>query len=286
MNFLTLFARNLRRGPYTEPFPFGPADAGAQAAARPHRIRSEDLRRLPAVREAVPVGRDPLLPHARRPRLRLLAFDLRLLRHMRVLLPERVDPPDERLEPRPSRGGEVRARRARPDPGDRLRRMRRQGARHRAQRRQGPPAAVGRGIRAIARALPEVPQQVSQEPGEDRMTRLPEDIQAQLAAAAPGGIDYSSTSLAARRRHRMVRPGEQRGPPRGRQDVASSSARGWRWSRRCSRRRPKRRRKREPARGEAARPSRRKESPRPSAARRSTASPMRSTTTSCSAATF
>jgi len=24
MNFLTLFARNLRRGPYTEPFPFGP----------------------------------------------------------------------------------------------------------------------------------------------------------------------------------------------------------------------------------------------------------------------
>ncbi len=25
MNFLTLFARNLRHGPYTEPFPFGPA---------------------------------------------------------------------------------------------------------------------------------------------------------------------------------------------------------------------------------------------------------------------
>jgi formate hydrogenlyase subunit 6/NADH:ubiquinone oxidoreductase subunit I len=25
MNFLALFARNLRRGPYTEPFPFGPA---------------------------------------------------------------------------------------------------------------------------------------------------------------------------------------------------------------------------------------------------------------------
>jgi formate hydrogenlyase subunit 6/NADH:ubiquinone oxidoreductase subunit I len=34
MNFLTLFARNLRHGPYTEPFPFGPAPTPARLRGR------------------------------------------------------------------------------------------------------------------------------------------------------------------------------------------------------------------------------------------------------------
>jgi NADH:ubiquinone oxidoreductase subunit C len=39
-----------------------------------------------------------------------------------------------------------------------------------------------------------MPQQVPQEQGKDAMIRLPENIQAELAAAAPTGIDYSSTT--------------------------------------------------------------------------------------------
>ena len=39
------------------------------------------------------------------------------------------------------------------------------------------------------------------------MTGLPADIEARLAAAAPRGIDYSSTTSPLRRRHRVVRPG-------------------------------------------------------------------------------
>ena len=284
MNFLTLFARNLRRGPYTEPFPFGPATPAPKRLRAPHRIRRQELRGLPAVREAVPVGRHPLLPHARRPRLRLLSFDLRLLRHVRVLLPDRGDPPDDRLEPRPSARRDVRARRARPDPADRLRRMRRQRARHRAQRRQGPPAAVGRRIRRAARALPEVPQQVSQEPGEDAMTRLPADIQTQLAAAAPGGIEYSSTTAphgvvtgwcGLANSEDLLAVGKMLLQLGARLAMVSAlQPAGARRGRRGIRRRAR-----------ATPPSRKRRLPRPSAARRSTASPTRSTTTSCSAAT-
>ena len=286
MNFLTLFARNLRRGPYTEAFPFGPADAGAQAPARPHRIRRQDLRGLPAVREAVPVGRDPLRPHARaaspstafiRPAssaapARSIARPARSVRptdwslaHLEgetfALAEHGLIPPIVCVEC----GGKGL------DTAPNVAKVR--------------PPLSDEEHAALARALPEVPQQVSQEPGEDAMTRLPEDIQARLAAAAPRRDRLfrrrprrtaSSPHGAAWRTARIFSRSARR---------CSSSARGWRWSRRCSRRRPKRKRKRNPKRARAKRPSRRRKRPRPSAARRSTASPMSSTTTSCSAAT-
>ena len=48
----------------------------------------------------------------------------------------------------------------------------------------------------VARPLSQVPQQVSQDQGEAVMTRLPADAEARLAAAAPTGIEYASTTSA------------------------------------------------------------------------------------------
>ncbi len=73
------------------------------------------------------------------------------------------------------------------------------------------PSALGGGARAIARALPEMPQQVPQEQGEVTMTRLPEASRRKLGAAAPSGIDYSSTATPQGVVYRVVRPREQRG---------------------------------------------------------------------------
>jgi NADH:ubiquinone oxidoreductase subunit C len=39
-----------------------------------------------------------------------------------------------------------------------------------------------------------MPQQVSQKPGEGEMTGLPENMEAQLSDAAPGGVNYSATT--------------------------------------------------------------------------------------------
>ena len=221
MNFLSLFARNLRHGPYTEPFPFAPPTPA------PKRLRGRIVfdpkfcEGCLLCEKLCPSGRDPLRPHARRPQFRLLARDLRVLRYVRVLLPERSDPSDQRLAPRASRGGEIYARRARADPQPDMRRMRRQGPRHRAQRRQGASSALApKNTLELARALSKMPQQVSQDQGEAVMTRLPADVEARLAAAAPTGIEYSVDDLRFRRRHRVVRPGEPRGASIRWQDAA------------------------------------------------------------------
>ena len=105
MNFLSLFTRNLSTGPLHRTVPVrarrSRRPSGCAAASRSTRKSAraaclcEKLCPSGAIRFArTPDGHD----------LRLLARDLRVLRHLRVLLPDQGDPPDQRLASRPRAG--------------------------------------------------------------------------------------------------------------------------------------------------------------------------------------
>ena len=165
MNFLTLFARNLRRGPYTEPFPFGPATPAPKRLRGRIEFDAKSCEGCLLCEKLCPSG---AIHFSRTPAG--LAFDCW---HSTCVfcgtcafycptgsIWQTTDWSLAHLEGETfslAEHGLI--------PPICLRRMRRQRARHRAERREGQASAFGRGIRATARALPEVPQQVSSQPG-------------------------------------------------------------------------------------------------------------------------
>ena len=285
MNFLTLFVRNLSRGPYTEPFPFGPP------SPTPKRLRgriSFDATICEGCLLCEKLCPSGAIKFTRTPDG--MTFDCWhstcvFCGTCEFYCPTKAIHQTNDWHLAHFQGEKFALDGARADPEPGLRGMRRQGPRHRAQRR--PRSSLrfrrknsfssGRAARNAATNSLKTGGR-NHDPPARRFRR-------KARRRRPVRDRILLHGHAAWRGFRMVRPREQRGAGTCRQGAARARRAPVDGVRACSFLPRKRRRKKRRRKARMQRPSPRKRLRRPSAARPWTARPTRSTITSISAAT-